>query len=147
MECLIIYSNKGENHMFLVHTMENERSGLGLRRGLLWRFTGLALFTLMTLGIAGCLPPPDPTAEFVLCDELAEEVCLKWYDCWPNLADDKWSDQNECVVDVQYECRSSDNLLLCDIDNSDLKSCNDDIFQSECGDVPETCHDIVDCVE
>jgi hypothetical protein len=103
-----------------------------------------AAAVLLALLAAGC-PRGDAAEERDICAELADRLCAKWFECWPLIATDWWGDEATCVDGVQPTCANADELYECDMDNGDLADCNDNVDTSECGSLPQSCIDLVDC--
>lgn len=94
------------------------------------------------LGTAACR---DEKVERVECGRLGEELCGKWFSCRPVIAAGFWTDEETCVEVVKASCSNTETLAECDLDNSDLAECSDEIGDSECGSLPEVCADIAEC--
>jgi len=105
-----------------------------------------ALAAVLVVGalVSGC-PRRDEAKEQVICDELSQRLCDKWFDCWPVVSTELWDDTETCVDVVKPTCASGDELYECDMDNDDLEDCNDKIEGSACGDMPASCVDLVEC--
>ena len=112
----------------------------------------LALLSLLLLALplVFLLPPAagcgasDEVIEQQLCEDTAEILCSKWFSCWPVVAAAVFTSESDCGVGLVAMCSGSE-LLNCEINNDDLRQCNDDLQGTTCGQTPGTCSDIVTC--
>jgi len=94
--------------------------------------------------LSGC-PRRDDAEERVVCGDLAQKLCDKWFECWPVISAEWWNDQEECSAAVKATCANGDELYECDMDNDDLLDCDDNVEDSPCGSLPASCVDLIEC--
>jgi len=114
------------------------------------RKTMLALFAIALaapLAAGRCAETNDESEERRLCEDLATDLCAKWFECWPLLSADWWEDVETCEVAIEANCSNSEQLYECDLENDDLEECANGVGGSDCGDLPQSCQDFVECGE
>jgi len=101
----------------------------------------LTLITALTLLLAGC----EERREAIVCTSLAQKICEKWFDCWPVISEARWTDVAACRSAMQDNCSNSEVLYGCDLDNADLINCDQNVADSPCGSLPQSCTDMIEC--
>ena len=98
---------------------------------------------VLALGVCACVA--DERQEDRLCSELSPKLCEKWFDCFPVVSARIFGNENACEGIVQTNCSSSEFLFDCDLDNSDLNECNQQVEGTACGQLPESCRKMAEC--
>jgi len=104
----------------------------------------MLLFAAMLTLVSGRC---DEAEEDRLCEDLAEDLCSKWFECWPVISIGWWGDVGTCRTRTKANCSNTEVLYDCDLDNDDLRDCADNVDGSSCGFLPTSCQDFVDCNE
>ena len=99
------------------------------------------IFAGSTVLYLGC----DEAVERALCGSVSQKICEKWFDCYPLVSTGWWGNVSDCRVVMQANCSNSEVLYGCDLDNSDLTQCDNEIGDSTCGSLPPSCEAMVDC--
>lgn len=113
--------------------MQSIRSGIG----------GLLVLIGVCL-VAGC-GRMDEAIEEALCRSAAQKVCDKWFTCWPTSSKVLWSTTDTCKSSLSAWCSTSESWSGCDLDNDDLRACDNGIAASSCGTLPAACTTMVTC--
>jgi hypothetical protein len=109
--------------------------------------TWLVLAIALAGAGAASLGCGEEATEAALCDSLSEKLCDKWFECWPVASVTFWVSEPDCRVVMRAYCNNSEALYACDLDNSDLRDCDDGIEDSVCGSLPASCSEMVECYE
>jgi hypothetical protein len=96
---------------------------------------------LCLCGLAAC----DQLIEAALCKDTSQKLCDKQFTCFPIAATATYQSRESCYAWWRTWCDSSEATTGCDINNDQLRACNDGIAASKCGQYPASCTALLSC--
>jgi hypothetical protein len=82
-----------------------------------------------------------------LCIDVSDDICSELFDCFPEASASSYDDHDTCRLAVMASCADSGSLSSCDINNDDLRNCQNAIDSSGCASLPASCQVMLDCVD
>ena len=103
-------------------------------------------FVLALATSAGSCGAADEAIEQVLCTNTATSICAKWFKCWPLAARAIFTFESDCKGGLTVMCSGSE-LVACDINNDQLRQCNEAVQGTACLTTPASCLNVLTCYE